>query len=295
MSGTVNIARSIFDHELFADQPLTEREAWIWLIMEAAWKPRKKRVGDFIADLSRGQLAASVRFMAGAWRWTPAKVQRFVKRLQSLDMILTETDTGVTVITICNYDEYQAPVKAADTGPIQARYRSDTNDKKVIREEVREEEPKGSLSSDADLSQAFAEYNAAAAKAGWPVAAVFSAKRKSALRMRLAEFGGLEGWRAALARARASPHCCGQNDRGWTASFDFLTQASSFTKLMEGNYDPRHRNNVQQIPQGGKRADPALEQIARLAGLGPASGDGRGRTGGSGEEDGSLWVGARPQ
>lgn len=130
MSGTVNIARSIFDHELFADQPLTEREAWIWLIMEASWKPRKKRVGDYIADLARGQLAASIRFMAGAWQWAPAKVQRFLKRLQVLDMITTKTDTGVTVITICNYDEYQAQGKAADTDAIQDRYRSDTNEKK---------------------------------------------------------------------------------------------------------------------------------------------------------------------
>jgi hypothetical protein len=137
VSGTVNIARSIFDHELFADQPLTEREAWIWLIMEASWKPRKKRVGDYIVDLARGQLAASVRFMAAAWRWTPAKVQRFVKRLQSLDMIAVKTDTGVSVVTICNYDEYQAPNKTADTGPIQVRYRSDTNEKK---DEIREEE-----------------------------------------------------------------------------------------------------------------------------------------------------------
>lgn len=140
MSGTVNIARSIFDHELFADQPLTEREAWIWLIMEASWKPRKKRVGDYIADLARGQLAASVRFMAGAWRWTPAKVQRFTKRLQSLEMISVKTDTGVSVITICNYDEYQVQGKAADTGPIQDRYRSDTNEKK---DEIRDKKVLG--------------------------------------------------------------------------------------------------------------------------------------------------------
>jgi hypothetical protein len=130
VSGTVNIARSIFDHELFADQPLTEREAWIWLIMEASWKPRKKRVGDYIVDLARGELAASVRFMAGAWKWAPAKVQRFMKRLQVLDMISVKTDTGVSVITVCNYDEYQAPNKAADTDAIQVRYRSDTNEKK---------------------------------------------------------------------------------------------------------------------------------------------------------------------
>lgn len=130
MTGSVRISRAIFDHECFADEPMTEREAWVWLIMEASWKPRKKRVGDFIVALGRGQLAASVRFMAGAWKWTPAKVQRFLDRLKKLEMITTKTDTGVTVITLCNYNDYQSPNKAADTGPIQDRYRSDTNENK---------------------------------------------------------------------------------------------------------------------------------------------------------------------
>jgi uncharacterized protein YdaU (DUF1376 family) len=43
--------------------------------------------------------------------------------------------------------------------------------------------------------------------------------------------------------------------------------------------------------QGGKRPDAALEQIARLAGIGASPGDGRGRTRGSGEEDGPFRMG----
>lgn len=54
-------------------------------------------------------------------------------------------------------------------------------------------------------------------------------------------------------------------------------------------------NRISPTPEGGKRPDPALEQIARLARLGAASGNGRGGTGGAGEEDGSLWLGSRPQ
>lgn len=137
MSGSVIISRSIFDHEFFAEEPMTEREAWMWMIMDAAWKPHRKRAGDFVVDLGRGQLAASVRFMAGVWKWTPARVQRFIKRLQALDMISLKTDTGVSVITVCNYNKYQYQAKAGDTGPIQDRYRTDTNKKKG---EIREEE-----------------------------------------------------------------------------------------------------------------------------------------------------------
>jgi hypothetical protein len=53
--------------------------------------------------------------------------------------------------------------------------------------------------------------------------------------------------------------------------------------------------NRRDATQGTQRPDPALEQIARLAGLGATPGDGRGGTGGFGEEDGPLRMGARPQ
>ena len=51
------------------------------------------------------------------------------------------------------------------------------------------------------------------------------------------------------------------------APFDFITQQSSFTKLMEGNYDNRINNSQQNTNGRGNRPDPALEQALRLAGL----------------------------
>jgi len=44
MSGTVNISRSIWNSPTFNCEPFTEREAWMWLIMEASWKARTKRI-----------------------------------------------------------------------------------------------------------------------------------------------------------------------------------------------------------------------------------------------------------
>lgn len=136
MSGGVIISRALFDHPAFKAEPFTEREAWLWLIMEASWKSRIKRVGNTVATAERGQLVTSVRFAATAWNWTPAKAQRFLKRLEKMEMICSETDTGVNIITICNYDKFQQSSKASDTAAIQQRYSSDTNENKgVIREE----------------------------------------------------------------------------------------------------------------------------------------------------------------
>ena len=126
MSGTVNIARTLFQDEAFKDQPYTEREAFMWLVMEASWKDRTKRVGTIVVDLKRGQLAASIRFMADAWKWEKSTVDRFLKRLEKRDMIGTASGTGVNVITICKYAEYQGGEADSGTAKNEKRDSSGT-------------------------------------------------------------------------------------------------------------------------------------------------------------------------
>ncbi len=45
MSRWIRVSTSIFDHDLFSEQAFTEREAWLWLVAKAAWKPTRHRVG----------------------------------------------------------------------------------------------------------------------------------------------------------------------------------------------------------------------------------------------------------
>ena len=87
----------------------------------ASWKRRVDRVGEIVVSLNRGQLAVSTRFAAKAWRWTDSKVRRFFTRLQKLEMILLKTDAGVTIINICNYDEYQLGGAVSDAEATQTR------------------------------------------------------------------------------------------------------------------------------------------------------------------------------
>ena len=106
-----------------------------------------------------------------------------------------------------------------------------------------------------EIQQAVDAYNDAAQQAGWPQVQKLTPARRSAIKARLKDAGGIDGWMFALGKARASPHLCGQNDRGWTASFDFLTRQSSFAKLMEGNYDRSTARNSRQTA-----ADEALRR-----------------------------------
>lgn len=114
--GVFAVDRGIWDHPSFANEPLTEREAWTWLIGEASFKARTKRIGSVVLELKRGQVAASTRFMANKWQWSESRVRRFLKRLKTDAMIDAATDAGITVITICNYDKYQKVSLPRDAG-----------------------------------------------------------------------------------------------------------------------------------------------------------------------------------
>lgn len=54
--------------------------------------------------------------MGRAWRWDEAKVRRFLAALERAQQIHTTTDAGQTVITIRNYDQFQAARERPDAG-----------------------------------------------------------------------------------------------------------------------------------------------------------------------------------
>lgn len=126
MAGTVNISRDLWRDAAFKAEPFTEREAWLWLVMEASYRPREKRIGNICVNLRRGQLAASIRFMADAWGWEKSRAERFVGRLKKRDMIETATETGLSVITLCNYDKYQGETVDSETAKKQKRDSNET-------------------------------------------------------------------------------------------------------------------------------------------------------------------------
>lgn len=139
MAGTVNISRDLWDDPTFKDAEFSQREAWIWMIAEAAWKPHVRRFGAHEISLQRGQLAASTRFMAKAFGWTESRVRRYLELLKNRRMVQTEIDAGVTVISICKYDTYQNGVDKTDAPPTrrptQDRRTTDAKEKKGRREE----------------------------------------------------------------------------------------------------------------------------------------------------------------
>lgn len=114
MKGYIKIHRGLLLHPALQkkNKSLCEIGAFVWLLLEASFLPRKYRIQNAEINLKRGQLCCSVSYMAQAWNWDKSKVQRYLARLKQFDTITSDTpnDTSAdipNIITICHYDEYQ--------------------------------------------------------------------------------------------------------------------------------------------------------------------------------------------
>jgi hypothetical protein len=87
-------------------EPFDGRSAWIDLIFFARFAPGVSE-GE---QLERGELLASVRFLARRWRWGHGTVHAFLNTLQKHGRI-AERRTGQrgTVYLVVNYDQYNPP------------------------------------------------------------------------------------------------------------------------------------------------------------------------------------------
>jgi hypothetical protein len=110
--GNFRVARGIFDHPILDGEPFDKRSAWLWLISEASWEPRKVERGGRCIVLKRGEAAHSLRYMGEAWGWDHKRVGRFLERLTANSMVRIRTEGGVSVVTVLNYERYQTAKNA---------------------------------------------------------------------------------------------------------------------------------------------------------------------------------------
>lgn len=93
--------------------------------------------------------------------------------------------------------------------------------------------------SNPEVDEAFELYNLMAHHHSWPLCQSKNVSRVASMKKRLKECGGIDGWKAALDLIPRSDFLMNRTNMSFTMKIDFLLQASSFTKLMEGNYTNR--------------------------------------------------------
>lgn len=105
--GVFAVSRAIFDDPDFANEPFTQREAFMWLVANAAWKDHKTRGTRGVVTLKRGEFCFAIRYLAERWQWSKSRVERFISALKNRDTIEDTKRDGEQVYFIKKYNEFQ--------------------------------------------------------------------------------------------------------------------------------------------------------------------------------------------
>lgn len=271
MSGFIKIQRDIFDSTAFKREPMSEREAFMWMIARAAWRETQHRVGSEMVTVGRGSFMATLREMQSAFMWrSDTKVRNFLSFLEGQGMIernaCGKSNAKKTRISICNYCEYQDAERTKNARK--------THEKRS-KEEVKEIKNSSSNEEHTQIAQqAFDLFSASAQRAEWPKPQKFSQARKRSILARLKECGGIDGWRVALGKAEASDFL---GNSSWFG-LDWMLKPQNFTKLMEGNYD--NRTQAGNTAGSARRSGPHDNLVAGFAAFAHSESE---PSGGSGE------------
>jgi hypothetical protein len=112
------------------------------MLLHANWKDKELFIDSVPVLIKRGQFMTSQVKLAKRWKWSRAKVQRFLNGLKTVQQIEHQTSTQYSLITICNYERYQSPEKESEhqtehlnehqTSIKRAQLRIDKKDKNTI-------------------------------------------------------------------------------------------------------------------------------------------------------------------
>ena len=108
MDGWISLHRKILENPILnRSRVYSNFEAWIWLLLKANHKDNKFMLGSELVKVKKGSMITSQKKLSRQFRWGNSKLRSFLKVLQKDEMLLLETNTQSTHITICNYESYQ--------------------------------------------------------------------------------------------------------------------------------------------------------------------------------------------
>jgi hypothetical protein len=184
--------------------------------------------------IKRGQHLTSLDAICAGSGLTKSQVRTSIKKLKSTQEIAHESNKQHTVITVINYNLYQSNDTQVST---QVTHKSHTDSTRVTPNNNDNNEKKN------NIHQQIADQWNDIFQDELPLVSKVTQKRKSAINGCITEMKGtahdfskIETWTKLFVYAKGIKFLMGDNDRGWTMSFDFITTKSKLIKLIEGEY-----------------------------------------------------------
>ena len=140
MSGWIKLHRSLRDHFLFDFNEPDKALAWIDLLMSASFSDHKVHIKGRVLDVKRGQFCVSQVTLQKRWGMSQNKVKRFLNLLKTEGMVDVQTNDATTIITICNYEDYQDIDSSDERANERAGERTANEPRTTIKERKEDKE-----------------------------------------------------------------------------------------------------------------------------------------------------------
>lgn len=135
MEGWIKLHRDVQNHWIFKNSKYLR--AWIYFLFRANYSDNKVLINTHTETIKRGQFITSLNHLSMDTQMTMQATRTFLNLLVSDNMIVKESNTQLTKITICNYDKYQ-DIEQTSNKP--ATNQQQTNNKRVTTVEESKEE-----------------------------------------------------------------------------------------------------------------------------------------------------------
>lgn len=179
-NGWFAVKRGITQHPIFhkrADRAFV----WLWMLETAAYQDTRQNANGKPVEVKRGQLLTSYRQIEAATGVGVQVSRTLINLLQTEGAVNTDVSNGRMLITICNYDKYQAPRKdannPANTALTHGQHTANTQKKQ--ENNLNKRTPLPPKGGDVAGFEAF--------WAAWPLAKPAKAKAQAAFRKLTAE------------------------------------------------------------------------------------------------------------
>lgn len=239
-SGFVCLYRDLFGNPQFRGKD--DEYAAIWLIASAVWKPVRVRVDGKDIDLERGQCCYTISYLAEAWECVKSTAHARLRQFIKNGFIRTELRTGLTVITVCEYDKYQIDPNEPRTEDRTLPERSPNGVRTNKKEGNKGNEEK---KEDPLAASAAVIWNDVVKGTLQPATMPLSVDREKQVLALLDKRlnNNLEEWRAYCERIVRSDHLTGGSPsregykKSFKADFHWVTNDDNYCKIVEGKHD----------------------------------------------------------